>query len=146
MPTQIQLFRDGRKLTACALGEPSVTFVGNDAKFELLLADGVHEDSFTSGLYLDAVSHLSIAGKQWSCCDFESVAIYEDEGAWCVRDAMSGRAIPVASQRPYRVIFISRDEYRRLQAFCSAGMLGRTQSELQLTTFCLQIARGLPWV
>ena len=58
METGVQLFNYARKLTACALGEPSLTLVQNDAAFGLLLADGAHEDSYTSRLYLDGVTYL----------------------------------------------------------------------------------------
>src|ERR1700722_16800615 len=89
--TSVQLFRHDRKLTACALGEPSLTLVRNDSEFGLLVATGAHEDSFTSRFYLDNVFYLRITDKQESYTDFNSVAIFRQGEIWLAQDTNSGR-------------------------------------------------------
>jgi hypothetical protein len=51
--TSVQLFRYDRKLTACALGEPSLALVQYDAEFGLLISGGAHEDSYTARFFLE---------------------------------------------------------------------------------------------
>jgi len=120
--TSVQLFRYDRKLTACALGEPSLTLVRNDSEFGLLISDGAHEDSFTDRFYLDEVSYLRISGQQWSYTDFDSVVILQHEGVWLAQDTDSGRYFPNPSHRPYRVVFISHAEFRRIQYSRAEGL------------------------
>jgi hypothetical protein len=60
--TSVQFYRYEHKLTACALGEPSLTLVRNDSQFGLLISSGAHEDSFTARFYLDDVSYLRVSG------------------------------------------------------------------------------------
>ena len=122
MLTSVQLFRHDRKLTACALGEPSITLVRNDSDFGLLLSGGVHEDSFRSRLYLDEVAYLRVRGKEWCYVDFDSVAIFREGGVWFAQDTASGRYFPNPSHRPYHVIFISFAEFRSLQNAQAEGL------------------------
>ncbi len=121
--TSVQLFRHDRKLTACALGEPSLTLVRNDSEFGLLVATSAHEDSFTSHFYLDDVSYLHIADKQESYTDFDSVAIFRQGEVWLAQDTGSGRYFPTPSQRPYHVIFITHPELRSLQYARAEGLV-----------------------
>ncbi len=90
MLTNVQLFSYDRKLTACALGEPSLTLVRNDAEFGLLISGGAHEDSFTARFFLDEVCYLRVAGKRWSYTDIDSVAIFKQEGVWLAQDTDRG--------------------------------------------------------
>jgi hypothetical protein len=122
MLTSIQYFRYDQKLAACALGEPSLTLVRNDAKFGLLIADGAHEDSFTARLYLDEVTYLCVSGTNWSYQDFEAVAICRDEDVWLAQDTETGRYFPNPSHRPYHVVFISPAEFQRIQYSRSEGL------------------------
>jgi hypothetical protein len=102
--TSVQLFRYDQQLTACALGEPSLTLVRNDSEFGLLISCGAHEDSFTSRFYLDEVSYLRVTGRQWAYTDFDSVAIFQHAGIWLAQDTGSGRYFPNPSHRPYHVV------------------------------------------
>jgi hypothetical protein len=120
--TRVQLFRYGHKLTICALGEPSLTLVRNDSQFGLLISGGAHEDSFTSRFYLDEVCYLRVAGRQWSYTDFDSVAIFQQEGVWLAQETDSGRYFPNPSHRPYHVVFISHAEFRRIQNARNEGL------------------------
>jgi hypothetical protein len=120
--TSVQLFRDDRKLTACALGEPSLTLVRNDSEFGLLISGGAHEDSFTARFYLDEVSYLRVAGKRWSYTDFDSIAIFQHEGVWFAQDANSGLYFPNPSHSPYHVIFISHAEFQRIRHSRAEGL------------------------
>jgi hypothetical protein len=113
--TNVQFFRYERKLTSCALGEPSLTLVRNDSQFGLLISSGAHEDSFTDRLYLDDVSYLCVSGRQWSYKDFDSVAIFQNEGVWVAQDTGSGCYFPNPSNRPYHVVFISHAELLRIR-------------------------------
>lgn len=115
MQTSLQLFRCDCKLTACALGEPSLTLVRNDSQFGLLISCGTHDDSRAGRFYLDEVCYLRVAGKQWSYRVFDSVAIFQHEGVWLAQDTDSGRYFPNPSHRPYHVVFISHAEFRRIQ-------------------------------
>lgn len=121
--TSVQLFRYDRKLTACALGEPSITLVRNDSQFGLLLAAGAHEDSFTSRLYLDDVSYLRIADGQESYTDFDCVTLFSRGDVWLAQDTASGRYFPSPSELPYHVIFISQEEFRRLRYARTEGLV-----------------------
>jgi hypothetical protein len=80
--TSVQFYRNDRKLTACALGDPSLTLVQNDSDFGVPLAESAHEDSFSGRLYLDAVSYLCVHAEQRYYADCQSVAIHRDEGVW----------------------------------------------------------------
>ncbi|MEO6786116.1 MAG: hypothetical protein ABI318_08280 [Chthoniobacteraceae bacterium] len=122
MLTSVQLFRYDRKLTACALGEPSLTLVRNDSEFGLLISSGAHEDSFTARFYLDEVSYLRVTGRQWSYTDFDSVAIFQHEGVWLAQDTTSGRYFRNPSHCPYHVVFISHAEFRRIQYSRAEGL------------------------
>lgn len=121
MLTSVQIFRYDRKLTACALGEPSVTLVRNDSEFGLLLAGGAHEDSFLSRLYLEDVTYLRVSGRDWCYTEFDSVAVFPQEDVWVAQDTATGHYFPYPSQRPYHVVFISRSEFQRLQGARSDG-------------------------
>jgi hypothetical protein len=120
--TSVQLFRYDRKLTACALGEPSLTLVRNDSQFGLLISGGAHEDSFTARFYLDDVSYLRVAGEHSSYTDFDSVAIFRQEGVWLAQDTESGRYFPNPSHCPYHVVFISHAEFRHIQYARAEGL------------------------
>ena len=122
MLTSVQLFRYDCKLTACALGEPSLTLVRNDSQFGLLISSGAHDDSFTGRFYLDEVWRLRVAGREWSYRDFDSVAIFRHEGVWFAQDTESGRYFPNPSHRPYHVVFISHAEFRRIQNWRSEDL------------------------
>lgn len=114
--TSVQLFRHDHKLTACALGEPSITLVRNDPRqFGLLLAASAHEDSFTSRLRLDEVSYLRITATDSSCIEFDSAAIFHEGDVWVAQDAASGRYFPNPSQCPYHVVFLSVAEFEGLR-------------------------------
>ena len=123
MLTSVQLFRHDHKLTACALGEPSITLVRNDSEFGLLLATGAHEDLFTLRFYLDEVSYLRITNKRESYTDFDTVAIFWQQGVWIAQDIASGRYFPNPSHRPYCVIFISHAEFCRLLHARAEGLV-----------------------
>ena len=120
--TSVRLFRYDRKLTACALGEPSLTLVRNDSEFGLLISEGAHEDSFTERFYLDGVSYLRVLGSSWSFTDFATVALFQHEGLWLAQDTDSGRYFPNPSRHPYHVVFISHAEFTRLQRFRAEGI------------------------
>lgn len=115
MQTSVQFFRYDHKLTACALGEPSLTLVRNDSDFGLLISGAAHEDSFTERFYLDEVSYLRVAGKHWSYTDFDSVAIFQEKDIWLAQDTDTGLYFPNPSRRPYHVVFISHTEFQRIQ-------------------------------
>jgi len=118
METSVQLYRRDHKLTACALGDPSITLIQNDGVFGLLIADGAHEDSFSGRFYLDTVSYLAVRGGEWSCTGFESVVIQRDEQRlWVAQDAATGCYFRNPSFRPYETLFIFRADYERLQKF-----------------------------
>jgi hypothetical protein len=51
----------------------------------------------------------------WSYSDFDSVAIFEQEGVWLAQDTDSRLYIPNPSQCPYHVIFISHAEFLHIQ-------------------------------
>lgn len=120
--TAVQLFRDERKLTACTVGEPSLTLLRNDTAFGLLLAEGAHEDSFSARLYLDGVTHLRVCGSTWAYSDFSSVALYRRDDLWLAEEIESGRFFPNPSRRAYHVVFISQVEFARLQYFRAEGV------------------------
>jgi hypothetical protein len=120
--TRPEFFRLDRKLTACALGEPSLTLVRNDSRFGLLISSGAHEDSFSGQFYLDEVCYLRIAGKHWSYTDFDSVAIFRHEGVWFAQDTGSGRYFPNPSHRAYHVVFISHADFRRIESSRAGGL------------------------
>lgn len=120
--TSPDLFRGDRKLTACALGEPSLTLVRNDSQFGLLISCGAHEDSFTARFYLDEVYYLRISGRQYSYTNFESVAVFRQEGVWLAQDTKSGRFFPDPSHRPYHVVFISHAEFRCIENSRAEGL------------------------
>lgn len=120
--TSVQLFRYDRKLTACALGEPSLTLVRNDSEFGLLISGGAHEDSFTGRFYLDDVSYLRVAGKHFSYTGFESVAIFCREEVWFAQDTEGGLYFPNPSHCPYHVVFISDAEFQRIQDVRAKGL------------------------
>ncbi len=122
MLTSVQLFRYERKLTACALGEPSLTLVRNDSEFGLLISSGVHEDFVTARFYLDGVTYLRVAGKQPLYTDFGSVAIFQHEGVWLAQDTDSGRYFPNPSYCPYHVVYISHSEFQRIQCARAEGL------------------------
>ena len=122
MTTSVQFFRYEHKLTACALGEPSLTLVRNDSEFGLLIAGGAHEDSFTERFYLDEVCYLRVAGERWSYADFESVAIFQEDEVWLAQDIESGRYFPNPSERPYHVVFISHAEFQGIQSSRAEGL------------------------
>ncbi len=123
MQTSAQFFRQEHKLVACALGEPSLTLVQNDSAFGLLLTAGVHEDSLTSRLYLESVTYLHVAGEQWHYDDFSSAVIYaNDKGFWVAQDEATRLYFPKPSRQPYHVLFISQDEFRRLQHWRTEGV------------------------
>ncbi len=79
------------------------------------MASGAHEDSFTGRFYLDAVSWLRLTDRRESYADFDSVAIFRQEGVWLAQDTASRRYFPNPSYRPYHVIFISHAEFKRIQ-------------------------------
>jgi hypothetical protein len=120
--TSVQFFRYDRKLTACALCEPSLTLVRNDSEFGLLISGGAHEDSFTARFYLDEVSYLCVSGKRWWYKDFDSVAVFKDNDVWLAQDTDSGRYFPNPSRLPYHVVFISHAEFKRIQYSRSEGL------------------------
>ena len=122
MIPDVQFFRYEQKLTACALGEPSLTLVRNDAQFGLLISGGAHEEPLTSSFHLEEVAHLCISGRRWFYTEFDSVAIFQREGVWLAQDTVSRRYFPNPSDRPYSVIFISFDEFRRLQSARAEGI------------------------
>lgn len=99
-----------------------MTLVRNHSRFGLLLSSGAHEDSFTSRFYLDEVTYLCISGREWCYVDFDSVAIFREEGVWFAQDTASGRYFPNPSHRPYHVIFISYAEFRTLQNARAEGL------------------------
>jgi hypothetical protein len=109
-------------LTARALGEPPLTLVRNDMEFGLLISSDAHEDSFSGRLYLDDVSYLRVAGKQSSYTNFDSVAIFRQEGLWVAQDIESGRYFPNPSHCPYHVVFISRAEHQRIEHSRAEGL------------------------
>ena len=88
--------------------------VQNDSAFGLLLAEGAHEDSYTSRLYLDGVTYLRVHGKEWSYTDFLCIAIYQEDAVWFAKDLGAGRFFPHPSKRPYHVVFISHAEFSYL--------------------------------
>jgi hypothetical protein len=114
MDTSAQYYRCDHKLTACALGEPSLTLVRADSGFGLLIASSAHEDSFTSRLHLDEVFHLSIVGERYVYTPFDSVSIYRELDTSFAQDSATGRFFPFPSPRPYQVIFIPEDVHRRI--------------------------------
>ena len=122
MLTSVQLFHYDRKLTACALGEPSLALVRNDSEFGLLISGGAHEDSFTARFYLDEVSYLRVVGEHWSYTDFDSVAIFQHEGVWLAQDTDSGRYFPNPSHSPYHVVFVTHAEFQRIQHSRAEGL------------------------
>ena len=124
MDTSPLLYRDSRRLSAVATGEPSVTLIRNDTEFALLLADGAHEESFTGRLHLDGVSHLRVFGQFWSWTDFASVSVYREDDLWLAQDAATRRFFRNPSWRPYCVLFIGDDEHRRLRYCRAEGLAG----------------------
>lgn len=117
--TEIQIFRDSSRLAACAVGDPSVTLLRNDRAFCLLLARAAHEDCFAGRLHLEDVSHLHVFGPEWSYTDFASVALFRRDNIWLAQDAGTGRYFRNPSVQPYRVAFITTDEFTRLR-YCRA--------------------------
>lgn len=114
MDSCVQFFRLDRKLSGCAVGEPSVTLIENDLAFGVLLAEGIHQDSTTSRLYLDQATYLRVRKARWQYDDFQTVCIYCMNGVWVAQDVISGRFFHEASVVPYHIIFVSEPEYRGL--------------------------------
>jgi hypothetical protein len=120
--TSVQLFRYDHKLTACALGEPSLLLIRNDSEFGLLISRGAHEDSFTARLYLEEVTYLSVYGREWSYADFDSVAVFQQDEVWVAQETDSRRYFPNPSRRPYHLIFISEEELLGMEQARADGL------------------------
>ena len=104
------------------MGEPSLTLIRNDSQFGLLLSNGAHEEKAMSRFYLDEVAYLLVSGKHWSYTEFDSVALFQQNGIWLAQDLASRRFFPNPSHRPYHVIFIAPTEFRRLQYYRTEGL------------------------
>ena len=119
MDTALHLFRDTERITASALGEPSVTLLRNDDAFCLLLAQGAEQDSYSGRLKLEGVSHLHVFGMAWSYTDFDSVTLLREDGVWLAKDEATVRYFRNPSLQPYRVVFVAPDDFARLR-YCRA--------------------------
>lgn len=113
---QPQLFRHDQPLTAIAPSDPSLTLLAKDNSYTLLLAEGARQDSCSGALFLETASLIRLAG-EWSCRELPEVALVQRDDLWLAEDTRNGETIAANRGDSFRVVFISREDYERLQTF-----------------------------
>ena len=128
--TRIQLHREHQTLTACALDEPCLVLIRNDAVFNLLIARRAAESE--DMVLLHEVWWFS------ACIDSSRIRrlslitlARERSGYWVARDAASGHVIRRPSVVPYHVVFISEHDLQSVLSSLDMADAGRIFSSAQ---------------
>jgi len=109
-----RLFRYDQKLSAISVADPALTVLSEGDSYALLVAQSVHEDSGSSRLLLETVSVIPY-GVRWSCREIAEVALLERDGVCLAEDTARHKILAPVSRIPLTIVFISREDYERLQ-------------------------------
>ena len=115
--TKPSLYKDGKKLTAVAVADPSVTIIEVHDAFGFLLAESCYDSLEGAKLHLENVNwvHQDHKTGNKSFRSFAEIAIYHhDSDCFVAQDMESGNYLPSPSTEPYAVISISKQQYDEL--------------------------------
>ncbi len=117
MEQAILTYRYAEPLAAVGMAEPSIALVENDSAFGLLISESAQEEEALNSLHLSQVLLLRVWGKEWATFEFQQIRIAADaHGIWTATNPLTGEILREPSPIPYRVIFLSMEDYRGLQA------------------------------
>ena len=143
--TQARLFKDGKKLTALAVADPTVTIIEVGKTPGFLLAEScIESNSPGVKLHLEQVNWIRYRAKRkifvhhphFLMQFFPEVTLYRHAtGVFVAQDTSSMQYIPWSSVEPYSVIFISKDRYdglhHEIQQHAFEQLLGSVKAVAQ---------------
>ncbi len=134
-----QFFRYQQRLTSISLEESALTLVENDSAFGVLLSESTRMGRRLSETILDSAILVRCRKKVWSQDLFEEVSIRLDHNnIWIAEDLRSNRLFREPSIVPYRLIYVSEDDYVRLMEHVKENRL------YDVFAFCQRLFGALP--
>lgn len=122
MQTVAELYARSGLPTATLVADPAMVLIENtETHFGLLLAEGCWEDSFSNRLMLDRVRWLRVSKRGLRMLDMSAVRLESVDGLCAAREEISRLWLPNMSTVPYKLFFLSSNEYVRLLAHLDKG-------------------------